>query len=71
MNVIRIDNTTTNIGDTMKVGDVVRHNRNNHRYLVVGDSPLNWTLVPLGTKVASKGRLAKTTKGFEVISESR
>ena len=54
-----------------KIGDVVRHNRNNHRYLVVGESSSNWTLASLGTKVTSKVRLAKTTKGFEVISESR
>ena len=74
MNVIRIDNTTTNIGDTMKIGDLIKHKRNGNRYLIVSESLLDWVLVPLKPKdrlFASKVSLTKTTKGFEVISESR
>ena len=76
MSVIRIDNTTTNIGDTMKIGDLIKHKGNGNRYLIVSESLLDWILVPIRGNpkdrlFASKVSLTKTTKGFEVITESR
>ena len=59
----------------MKIGDLIKHKRNGNRYLIVSESLLDWVLVPLNPKdrlfANSKVSLTKTTKGFEVVSESR
>ena len=59
----------------MKIGDLIKHKRNGNRYLIVSESLLDWVLVPLSPKdrlfANNKVSLTKTTKGFEVISESR
>ena len=50
----------------MQVGSIIRQIRNHNRlYLVIGETYGTWEILMLDTQETL--RLAKTTKGFEVI----